>query len=878
MEQIGPEQLERAKMEILIRIPSWVVEGWEYVVAKGEFLSNLVSDYAQSTYSVLIADQRNSFIVILSLILFWPFYASCIVAIASASTWIIWLFASVLMGIIQMNFVAYQFFMISVDIFALTLLKTYQVIMRSRAAQFVFFFSKQIRTSRQKMSRRRAWRKQCDAVHDYSEYLKLPVWEKSASFHVAAAMAVSSQEDAPSTHDCPLQQPALRRATSFSTIKLLKEAQAKARELQADDDYDSDLGSPPSSPNRLSMHHRRHSMSRLKALQQEAEAIQHTTNYSDIEQDLGHSTTDLLVSTTARIKEERIKLQEGKDSGLEFLLSGVVKRNHLGLENLLVSNARDVEVSGQYGFSAATRKAIAAYYDEASRGLELLTDEDETADNETADEDSNHTRRAATASKLRDRIVLFRKMKQNVGRTALMLSGGGAQAMYHLGTMRALIDANVYHKIKVISGTSGGSIAAACCAMFTPEEISKDVSLSTVSTDFRLNGEMKRKNIRWFPPVADMISHWLKHRILIDSEYFHATCEHYWGTTTFEEAFARTGKHVCITVSASRAQSDAAQRLLLNHISTPHVTLASAVSASCALPGVMKPAKLKTKNSIGKIEDFEVDGVEWIDGSVQADLPFQRISTLFNVSNFVVCQTNFHVVPFLNKERITKSAYRKLFQTIEWDIRSRALKLSGLGLFPKVFGQDISKVFKQKYHGNLTLVPRFTTMQTFGLHVLVNPGVKHMENYLHYGQLAAWPYLRVIRYMLRLEISLDEGVERLKSRVQQLGPDYDEFDDLDSIASGGTANALALSRSNRAVRFSAPSRQVETLEHKLSSMELENDMLRRELEELRIRLSGKNKIDESQTPEDQKSEEKNDTPSVALSEGNVFNLVRGLIK
>lgn len=182
-------------------------------------------------------------------------------------------------------------------------------------------------------------------------------------------------------------------------------------------------------------------------------------------------------------------------------------------------------------------------------------------------------------------------------------------------------------------------------------------------------------------------------------QYFHRTCEHYWGTTTFEEAFARTGKHVCITVSASRAQSDANQRLLLNHISTPHVTLASAVSASCALPGVMKPAKLKTKNSIGKIEDFEVDGVEWIDGSVQADLPFQRIATLFNVSNFVVCQTNFHVVPFLNKEQITKSSYRKLFQTIEWDIRSRALKLSGLGLFPKVFGQDISK-FRHSLYRN----------------------------------------------------------------------------------------------------------------------------------------------------------------------------------
>lgn len=197
-------------------------------------------------------------------------------------------------------------------------------------------------------------------------------------------------------------------------------------------------------------------------------------------------------------------------------------------------------------------------------------------------------------------------------------------------------------------------------------------------------------------------------------------------------------------MSASRATGDSAQRLLLNHISTPHVTLASAVAASCALPGVMKPAKLQTKDIHGNLEPFEVDGVEWIDGSVQADLPFQRISTLFNVSNYVVAQTNFHVVPFLNKAHHPnkRSLYWRLFQTMEWDIRNRALKLSRLGLFPRIFGQDMSKVFKQKYHGNLTLVPRFTAMQTFGLKALVNPTVREMDGYLKYGQIAAWPFLR----------------------------------------------------------------------------------------------------------------------------------------
>ena len=502
----------------MIRVPGWVVERWESLVGQVEFVSNLVSESSHSTYSVLVENQRNSFFVILSMILFWPVYAYFFVAVTSASTWIIWLFASVLMGIIQMIFVSYQFCMISADIFVLTLLKTYQVIMRSRVAQFVFFFSERIRKSRQKLSRRRAWRKQCDSVKDYSEYMKLPVWEKAASLSVAEAMAVSSEEDAPSTHDCPTQEPALRRARSFSTIKLLKEAQAAAWQKEAeggDSKVDASSSfSPPSSPNRkLSAHQRRHSLSRLTVLQDEAEIVHHTKAYSDVEKDLGSSTTDLLLSTTAKIREERLKLEDGQDSGLEFLLSGVVKRNHLALENLLISNARDVEVSGQYRFNAATRKAIAAYYDEVSLGLELLTDEDGIVDG-----GSNETKRAAIASKIRERIVLFRKMKQNMGRSALMLSGGGAQAMYHLGTMRALIQSKLYHKIKVISGTSGGSIAAACCAMYTPEELSKDILLSTVSTDFRLNGEMKRRNIRWFPKVTDMMAYWMKHRILINSE------------------------------------------------------------------------------------------------------------------------------------------------------------------------------------------------------------------------------------------------------------------------------------------------------------------------------------------------------------------------
>ena len=288
---------------------------------------------------------------------------------------------------------------------------------------------------------------------------------------------------------------------------------------------------------------------------------------------------------------------------------------------------------------------------------------------------------------------------------------------------------------------------------------------------------MKEENICWFPSKAKMTKTWLEHKLLVEPQDFKRCCEFYFGDVTFDEAFQRTGKHVCIAVSASRNNSNSSatggsgvQRLLLNHISTPHVTIASAVAASCALPGVMAPVKLVTKKEDSKQEFFEVDGHEWIDGSIQADLPFERISSLFNVTNYIVCQTNFHILPFLHKAHHPNknSFYWRAFQSFEWDIRNRVLNLSQLGLFPMIFGQDVSKVFQQKYDGDLTLIPKFNTMQVFGFKSLSNPSCEDMEEYLRNGQITTWPYLSAIKEMLRLETAIDRSIRTLNKRVDML--------------------------------------------------------------------------------------------------------------
>jgi TAG lipase / steryl ester hydrolase / phospholipase A2 / LPA acyltransferase len=185
---------------------------------------------------------------------------------------------------------------------------------------------------------------------------------------------------------------------------------------------------------------------------------------------------------------------------------------------------------------------------------------------------------------------------------------------------------------------------------------------------------MAREGVHWFFSLRSFpLLRFLRRGAVLDKEDFLRTCRFYIGDVTFAEAYERTGRHVTISVSSSSlAGHDGAEELLLNHVTTPNVLIRSAVMASCSLPGIMAPSPLLAKvgsktggalvwyparegpagslhhgmrclrvvsqNSSGVVGPFYLDGVEWIDGSVQADIPFRGISTMFSVSNCIVSQ------------------------------------------------------------------------------------------------------------------------------------------------------------------------------------------------------------------------------------------------
>jgi predicted acylesterase/phospholipase RssA len=116
------------------------------------------------------------------------------------------------------------------------------------------------------------------------------------------------------------------------------------------------------------------------------------------------------------------------------------------------------------------------------------------------------------------------------------------------------------------------------------------------------------------------------------------------GDMTFEEAYKKTGKTLCITLSSTTKK---APPVLLNYISAPNVTIASAVVASAAVPGFIPPMRLYYKDSDGvvRIQGGKTDET-YFDGSIEQDIPVSGLAEMLNCQFFVACQANPHIVPF----------------------------------------------------------------------------------------------------------------------------------------------------------------------------------------------------------------------------------------
>lgn len=396
-----------------------------------------------------------------------------------------------------------------------------------------------------------------------------------------------------------------------------------------------------------------------------------------------------------------------------------------------------------------TKKLIERYIETVEETLVAIVDECRRGTNPAMD-----------AGKMHDEM---KKTRQAFGRTALLLSGGGTLGMKHIGVVKTLLDLKLLPRI--VSGTSAGSIVAAVACVKKDDEMTEELAdLCKGSLDvFEKTGEERT--------VGEHAIHFFQNGHLYDTANLERVMRGLLGNTTFQQAYSRTRRILNITVSGV---GQFAQSRLLNYMTAPDVVVWSAVAASCSVPGVFKPAQLFVlQPETGELKPWGAPNHKWIDGSVTADVPIQRLSEMLNVNHFVVSQTNAHIVPLCAKEEdavepnsarptpafVLGGSFVETCVTNAYrEVRHRLDVLAEVGLRNQ-WSDLLRGALNQKYTGDITILPdiEFSELDK----ILRNPTEEFMLHAKTAGERATWPKLSRIKNHLTQELCIDEAVTNL---------------------------------------------------------------------------------------------------------------------
>lgn len=376
-------------------------------------------------------------------------------------------------------------------------------------------------------------------------------------------------------------------------------------------------------------------------------------------------------------------------------------------------------------------------------------------------------------------LKMMKLARQSFGKSALLLSGGGTLGMCHIGVVKTLLQENLLPR--VVCGSSAGSIVGAVlCTQKGRAILDKlDELVHGDLSVFQGPDEMQG--------VAGMATNILKGEPAFDITNLCRVMRCLLGDMTFKEAYNMTGMQLNIHVS-TRDKHHLSR--LLNYKSSPNVVIWSAVASSCALPFVFKPPGLKQKNpDTQKLESVHGDH-QWIDGSIEGDLPSRMLERLFNINNFIVSQVNPHVSMFLPHEGQPPSMLRKVMHIT----RSNTIFLldglmsHGYDSFPV---KAAHAVLSQKYDGDVTILPDISWVNV--TKILANPTHEFMEYATRMGTTATYPKISRIKISVDIELALDQGIKDIQAI--QVGQQPNRVKSRRNVSSTRSEKGVAIQRS-----------------------------------------------------------------------------------
>ena len=355
----------------------------------------------------------------------------------------------------------------------------------------------------------------------------------------------------------------------------------------------------------------------------------------------------------------------------------------------------------------------------------------------------------------RKQLVDFLKgARAAYGRTALCLSGGAMMGLYHLGHLQGLMETDSLPHI--ISGTSAGSVIAALVCTRTNEELRRDLVPELFAPKMKCFARSWPDRIR---------SLWKNGHMFSKDEWLEMIR---WFTLdlTFQEAYEKTGRIFCITLASTTKK---APPVLINYISAPHVTIASAVIASAAVPGFVAPVQLQIKDPDGTIRSAGDE--TYFDGSIEHDIPVNGLAEMLNCQFIVAAQCNPHVVPFFFQAAPGRpNRWSSGKQEANW---RGGFLLAALEMYLKndmkakfVFLNDLeaavgftSTMMVQQFHGSTTIVPQ-VQLRDFAT-LFSDPTTPQVERCLKVGTVAAYEHAAMIRLHYRIADTIEECLQKL---------------------------------------------------------------------------------------------------------------------
>ncbi|XP_062166331.1 triacylglycerol lipase SDP1-like [Alnus glutinosa] len=427
-------------------------------------------------------------------------------------------------------------------------------------------------------------------------------------------------------------------------------------------------------------------------------------------------------------------------------------------------------------------KLIKAYIDEVSYQLRMVCDSD------------------SEELSLEEKLAFMHETRHAFGRTALLLSGGASLGSFHIGVVRTLVE----HKLlpRIIAGSSVGSIMCAVVATRSWPELQSFFEDSLHSLQFfdQMGGI--------FTVVKRVMTQGAVHEI----RQLQVMLRGLTSNLTFQEAYDMTGRILGITVCSPRKHEPPR---CLNYLTSPHVVIWSAVTASCAFPGLFEAQELMAKDRSGEIvpyhPPFNLDPEEgsgthvrrWRDGSLEIDLPMMQLKELFNVNHFIVSQANPHIAPLLRMKEFVR-AYggnfaAKLAHLVEMEVKHRCNQILELG-FPL---GGIAQLFAQDWEGDVTVVMPATLAQYSK--IIQNISYVELQKAANQGRRCTWEKLSAIKANCGIELALDECVAIL-NHMRRLKRSAERA----AASSHGLASTVKFSASRRIPSWNCIARENST--------------------------------------------------------------------